>query len=339
MSTSDRENRHLTIVTRPRQIRVAYLIDPETSSMDLLDEIILTCSRVWGGRLSPIVPVIKGEISPQYWQILRNTDPDWIYSYISVPQALIDSLASEISPVRFTKHSDHLLKGDHPHYAPSIFHELIRVHGLLPLATEQRWFQKPALVTYSGKGSPDSLISRNFGLLPNNILSEQIAKEVDQFEFDDSVDFAGFLDLTSERTRNLIFPYAATCARAICDTGADMHWSTYSLFIGEKLSDWLAFWNHIFTIAPAARAEWKAMCLPVLALAESRMIESLTKFLRRFAYRSGQNSPYINWVSSAHSESELRSLVSPFMSRKIDANFKFSIEKEWSLADLPAQKK
>jgi hypothetical protein len=339
MSASDRENRHLTIVTRPRQVRVAYLIDPEASSLDLLDAIMSTCSRAWGGRLSPIVPVIKGEISPAYWEILRSADPDWIYSYTSVPQALIDGLASEIAPIQFTKHSDHLLQGERPYYSPSISHELVRVHGLLPLATEQRWFQPPALVTYGGKGTADPLIRRNFGLLPNNILSEQIAKEIQQLEFDDSVDFAGFLELVSVRTGSLIFPYAATCAKAICDTGTDTHWSTYSLFVGENLSDWLAFWNQIFTVAPGARANWKALCLPAQALTDLRTIEALTKFLRRFAFRNGQNSPYLNWISSALSESDLRSLASPFMSRKIDANFKFSVEEEWSLPALATRTK
>ena len=213
-----------------------------------------TCSHVWGGRLSPIVPVIKGEISPSYWKILQSVDPDWIYSYTRVPQALIDRLASEIAPVQLLKHSDHLLQGEHPHYAPSISDQLVRVHGLLPLATEQRWFQTPALVTYGGKRNADTLISRNFGLLRNNVLSEQIAKEIQQLQVDDSVDFAGFLELASGHTGGLIFPYAATCARAICNAGVDTHGATYSLFIGGNLSDWLAFWNHIFTVGSATRA-------------------------------------------------------------------------------------
>jgi hypothetical protein len=98
MSASDRKNRHLTVLTRPHHVRVAYLIDPEASSFDLLDAITSTCSHVWGGRLSPIIPVIKGEISPAYWQLLRNVDPDRIYSYTPVTQAVIDGLASEIGP-------------------------------------------------------------------------------------------------------------------------------------------------------------------------------------------------------------------------------------------------
>jgi hypothetical protein len=332
-------DRHVTVLTRPRPVRVAYLIDPETSSFDLLDAIMSTCSHVWGGRLSPIVPVIKGKISPAYWRILRRVDPDWIYSYTPVPQALVDGLATEIAPIQLAKHSDHLLQGQHPHYSPSISDQLVRVHGLLPLATEQRWFQTPALVTYGGKGTADPLISRNFGLLRNNVLSEQIAKEVQQFQFDDSVDFAGFLGLASGHTGGLLFPYAATCTRAICDTGIDTHGATYSLFVGQNLSDWLAFWNHIFKLAPGTRANWKALCLPVNALSDLRTIEALTTFLRRFAYRNGQNPPCLNWISSALSEGELRSLASPFMSRKIDAIFQFLPEEAWSLPDLAAQEK
>jgi hypothetical protein len=338
MNMSDRKNRDVTVLTRPRQVRVAYLIDPETSSLDLLDAIMSTCSHVWGGRLSPIVPVIKGEISPAYWKILRSVDPDWIYSYTPVPQPLIDGLASEIAPIKLVKHSDHLLQGEHPHYAPSISDELVRVHGLLPLATEQRWFQTPALVTYGGKGTADVLIRRNFGLLRNNVLSEQIAKEIQQLEFDDSVDFPGFLELVSGHRGGLLFPYAATCAKAICDACIDTHRSTYSVFVGEKISDWLAFWNHIFTVR-GMRDTWKALCLPVHVLSDSRTIEALTKFLRRFAHRNGQNPPYLNWISSALSESEIRSLASPLMSRKVDAIFQFSTEEEWSLPDLAVQEK
>jgi hypothetical protein len=189
------------------------------------------------------------------------------------------------------------------------------------------------------KGAADPLIRRNFGLLRNNVLSEQIAKEIQQLEFDDSFDFAGFLGLVSGYAGALIFPYAATCARAICDTGTDTHGATYSLFVGEKLSDWLAFWNHIFTVAPGTRAYWKAMCLPVHALSDVRTIEALTKFLRRFAYRGGQNPPYLNLISSVLSESELRSLASPFMSRKVDAIFRFSLRQEWSLPDLDTREK
>src|SRR5690349_14057831 len=114
MGSSDRESRYVSIVTRPRQVRVAYLIDPQASSLELLDAITSTCSRAWGGRLSPIIPIVGDEIPDDYWQVLRAADPDWIYSYVSIPQTIVDRLSSEIAPIQFTKHSDHLLQGERP---------------------------------------------------------------------------------------------------------------------------------------------------------------------------------------------------------------------------------
>jgi hypothetical protein len=128
MATFDHSNRDLSVVSRPRQVRVAYLIDPAFTPFELLDAIFSTCSRVWGGRLSPIIPVIEGEISSAYWQLLRTVDPDWIYSYTSVPEVLMNRLISEIAPLRLKRHSDNLLKGEKPHYRPSISDQLVRVH-------------------------------------------------------------------------------------------------------------------------------------------------------------------------------------------------------------------
>lgn len=311
MAASEHENRHLGVISRPRQVRVAYLIDPAATPLELLDAIFSACSHVWGGRLSPIVPVIDGEISASYWKLLQTVDPDWIYSYTSVPQALMDRLMSEIAPLHLTRHNEQFLKGERPHYEPSISHDLIRVHELLPLATEQSWFQTPALVTYTGNGNADSLIGRNFGILRNNILSEQISKDVQQLEFGDVHDFSGFLELVAEQRGGLVFPYGATCARAVCESGGDSNWSNYRLFIGEKLSDWIAFWNHIFTVSADARIGWRALCIPAVALSEQSMIDALTKFLRKYAHRSGQHPPTIDWVSSSLAESEIRFLASP----------------------------
>lgn len=339
MVTSDRENSHLAVVSRPRQVRVAYLIDPDTASFDLLDAIFSTCSYVWGGRLSPIIPVIGGVISPAYWRLLEKVDPDWVYSYTLVSQETMDRLIRDIAPLHLKKHSDHLLQGDKPYYRPSIADELIRVHELLPLATEQRWFRTPSLVTYAGKRPADRLIERNFGVLQNYVLSEPIARDIQQLQFDDSIDLPGFLELAADYRDGLVFPYGATCARAVCESGSDNHWAGYSLFIGDKVSDWITFWNHIFTIGATGRGDWRALCLPANALSDQRVIDSLIKFLRRFAYRNGQHPPYINWISSSASEDELRSLASPFISRKVDAIPRFSIVEEWSFPELAKREK
>src|SRR5215469_11816810 len=94
-----KSNQQLTVMVRPRQARVAYLIDPATTSLELLDTLFSVSTGFWGGRLFPIIPVINGVIPPGYWSLLRRIDPDWIYSYTVLPQEIVDQLLREISPL------------------------------------------------------------------------------------------------------------------------------------------------------------------------------------------------------------------------------------------------
>ena len=43
---------------------------------------------------------MDGQISPAYWKLLQIVDPDRIYSYTNLPQALLDKLMAEIGPLQ-----------------------------------------------------------------------------------------------------------------------------------------------------------------------------------------------------------------------------------------------
>ena len=337
--SDSRANQHLTIQVRPRQTRVAYLIDPSATPLDLLDTLFSASLGFWGGRLFPIIPVTNGMISDGYWSLLRRVDPDWIYSYTTVPQQTVDRLLKEINPLAIERHSDHLLQGDHPHYAPGLEHRLVRVHHLLPYATEMRWFRKPSLVTYKTKqGKTDPLIARNFGILRSDVLGEPIPEGLSQFCFDDTESFASLLEKFAESRDTLLYPWGASAARAVVDTGVDMHGTSYTIFVGDDLETWVAFWNHIFTLGSSSRDTWKALCIPPAMLTDSATFEALTKFLRRYAYRSGNHPPYIQWTSATQTEDELKALAAPFLTKKLDAFFRYSQRVPWSFPEMAPRK-
>ncbi len=338
--SDNRSNQHLTVLVRPRQTRVAYLIDPAATPLQLLDRLFSASTGFWGGRLFPIIPVIDGVISPGYWSLLRRIDPDWIYSYTVLPQGTVDQLLKEINPLAMERHAHHLLQGDHPHYFPSLDHRLVRVQHLLGYATEPRWFRKPSLVTYGTKGrEADPLIARNFGILRSDVLGTPIPEGISQFCFDETETFASLLQKLSEPRDGLIYPFAASATRAVADTGTDTHWTTYTIFVGEDLETWVAFWNHIFTLGAGSRDIWKMFCLPAAALEDGATIEALTKFLRRYAYRNGDHPPYIHWTSASLTEDELRTLAAPILSKKLDALFKYSQRMPWSFPDVPPRQR
>jgi hypothetical protein len=341
MSEEDYQRRHLTVVTRPRQIRVAYLIDPASASLDLLDDLFSACSKVWGGRLFPIVPVIDGTISQSHWRLLQTVDPDLIYSYTALPQALVDRLVSEINPISMDRHSPHLMQQEPPYYAPSCLHGLVRVNRVLSFATEMRWFKKPPLLTCEAKkgAPPNQLIARNFGLLRNDYLGEPIPESISQVKFDVADEFAALLELLAEHRDQPVSPYAAATARAVVNSGMDTHETTYTVIVGDDLDSWISFWNHIFTLGAGSRANWKIFCVPSVELSNTRTIEALGKFFKRFAYRNGNHPPYINWTSATLTEDELKTLATPFQGKNLDAYFRYSRREPWSFPELPLRER
>jgi len=328
MANSERSDPFLSVITRPRQVRIAFLIDPDATPDGLLNPVFEFCSRAWGGRLFPIIPVINGGISSPYWKLLEAVDPDCIYSYTAVPDELMDRLIADVAPLRVLKHVDRGVMGENYHLHPSLPDRPISVNELLPQITQQRWLHAPKLAVYSGKHEADALIKRNFGILRES-MSEPIPDDIERLTFDDSVDFAGFLELAAAHRGGLIYPFSATCLRAVCQAAVESNWSAYAIFIGDRLSDWVSSWNHIFSSRPHLRADWRALCIPAAVMSEARTVEALANFLRRYTYGNGQTPPDINWISSTQSEEELRDLAGPVISKRINAVHRFSIVDDW----------
>jgi hypothetical protein len=76
-------------------------------------------------------------------------------------------------------------------------------------------------------------------------------------------------------------------------------------------------------------------CLPTSALQDAAIIEALTKFIRRYAYRNGDHAPYIHWTSSNLTEDELKTLTAPLLDKKLDAYFRPSQRGAWSFPEMP----
>jgi hypothetical protein len=337
MAEENVERQFLNVALRPRQFRVAFLIDPSGTSLALLDAIFEFATGVWGGRLFPIIPIINGDISPAYWHLLLTYDPDSIYTYSTLPQALIDRIESEIDPLRIEKHPEYLMQRDHPHFSPHNLDSFVPVESLIPLEISPHWFRKPVLATYDGRGAghADPLIARNFGVLQKGLRSRTISEDVAQVSFTRETSFASFLELVTAAERNsVVFPHGLAAARCTLNVRREGHDTGYAIFVGESMEDWVAHWNHIFTVNPGGRTGWKALCLPAAQLSDPGFQPPLLAFLRRCTSRNGQHPPYITWISRELSEQELRDLSAPYRVRTLDAVFRFLRRPEWDFPML-----
>jgi hypothetical protein len=337
MAEENVERQFLNVALRPRQFRVAFLINPSGTSLALIDAIFGFATGVWGGRLFPIIPVINGDISPAYWNLLLTYDPDSIYTYTALPQALIDRIESEIDPLRIERHPEYLLQGDHPHFSPHHLDHFVPVESLIPLEIRPHWFRKPVLATYEDRGGSqaDPLIARNFGVLQKDLRSRPIPEGVAQVSFTRENTFTSFLELvTAAQPNTVVFPFHLAAARCTLNVGREGHETGYAIFVGESVEDWIAHWNHIFTVNPEGRTGWKALCLPVAQLSDPSFQPALLAFLRKCTHRNGQHPPYVTWSSRVLSEQELRDLSAPYRVKTLDAVFRFVQRAEWDFPML-----
>ena len=73
------------MVTRPysiyidkRPMRIVFLVNPESTSLEVVDQIIDYNRSLWGGRFNPIILTDGHTIDDKWWQFLREIDPDVI---------------------------------------------------------------------------------------------------------------------------------------------------------------------------------------------------------------------------------------------------------------------
>src|ERR1035441_6350787 len=83
---------------RARAIRIAFLVERGELAAPILDAIFAACYGMYGGRFALLVPVVEGKISDAYWEFLQATDPDIIYSYVEVDDALERHIHERVYP-------------------------------------------------------------------------------------------------------------------------------------------------------------------------------------------------------------------------------------------------
>lgn len=89
---------------RPRPVRVAYLVEENEHWPAMLDAIFAESFSRWGGRFTLIVPCEMGAIRPAYILWLKAYDPDLIYSFVDLDEAVIEWIHAQFGPAYLHGH-------------------------------------------------------------------------------------------------------------------------------------------------------------------------------------------------------------------------------------------
>ena len=110
----------MTAYTRPRPIRVAFLVDENAHWATMLDAIFADCYSRWGGRFNLIVPCENGAPRQSYLPWLEAYDPDIIYSYVDLSDVVIDGLHERLCPSFLIGHEFYSAERDRRTYTPKL---------------------------------------------------------------------------------------------------------------------------------------------------------------------------------------------------------------------------
>ena len=70
----------LVATAHVRPLRVAYLVDQHTATLDEVAQCIRNAISRWGGAYHGIFPMDGSAIPGEWWDLLRLLDPDVVYS-------------------------------------------------------------------------------------------------------------------------------------------------------------------------------------------------------------------------------------------------------------------
>ena len=90
----------LTVTTTTRPKRIAFFVHEENLTNDEINGIINFNCRHWGGRFNPIIPTSGAELKSDWWNLLIAVDPDIIYSFVNLADALVDRINRHVLPSR-----------------------------------------------------------------------------------------------------------------------------------------------------------------------------------------------------------------------------------------------
>lgn len=299
-----------SVLLRARPLRAAFIVDAANTPPKLVDDLFQSRYGTWGGRLNPIVPAHDGRLNDFYRRLLIAADPDVVISYAALNGDEVTAIDDQVCPWSLIQHHPRNLAGAEPDFHPSIgFHS--DATEALPFLFEMPWSigLRPVLVTL--RANPNWLYYRwftqNFGNLHPDI-AHRTVPQWEQITVTDDWDDVRILSELAAKPY-LALPAHASAVRSLFfepeTTGFNSH---YSVIVGDTPSDWLMFWNRIFTLKSYQWGRWHTLCVPAERFDNQQFVEALRNFLGQHASRSGNSPPDLFIRSSSVTGDDLQTI-------------------------------
>jgi len=296
-------------VVTPRPRKIAFFIDPLNCPIKLFDKIIEFNTNCWGGRYNPIIPVMDGEISEDYWKLLKFSDPDIIYTFIELDLPLIKKIHKEISPMYFKLHKENnISQNEEPIYRIDIDAQ-VKINSLYKVINESSTdpIFPPTLFSYYKQNENEefTLIKRNFGAIDEEMRPNRIPSDVKTLRLNGNYTFTQVLKEMSS-IRNIITPIQLSEIKSQSYEPKYFYGNNFfALIIGDNIWDFLYFWNRNIILPSFRRKMISQLCLPLWAIESDEQRIAVRDFISRTFWPNGNSGVTVLLVSHEVNKSTL----------------------------------
>ena len=265
---SDKSSKSIEVRSYSRPARIAFLVSNENIDINnwILDGIFYESYTRWGGARTLIIPFEKEEtLNPNYLEWLKFFDPDFVYSYVDLKEALIEEIETLVMPIEMLRHKIYGQDISWGSYIPNWRHSFESVLSISTLFSPLS-----NISSEYGKLTPNRLVTQFSEVDENRFLSDNFGTSHDttNYTFDGTGKFFKTFSLVrenhqdttvagDEQTSSLLDIFSEIAKRRIktflqlstihsngINHPTQRPWdSNFSIFIGSSMKDRINFWN------------------------------------------------------------------------------------------------
>ena len=280
-----------------RPFRVAFLVDP-TTDIGWIDKIVEYNRGKWGGRFNPIIFTDGNTIADNWWQFLRDYDPDIIKSTVVLSEELQKKIHISLSPmkVEMTDPRNQFISLDDDPVS------ILPTKKNIARIARDIFNQESTLVLFKvAETAPAAIrkfLERNFGLIEDGQMYYQLKKSLEDVKSEtiEIADYAmlneALIKLGADRTRWVFPAQICTIPNSFKEAQYNHHNERFSIIVGDGAEEIAYAWNRTLFIGGWMRTGITQLWLPKEIATNEIVKPGLSKLLNRFAASTGNNNSH-----------------------------------------------
>ena len=321
------QNQVVDVRVSSRPIKVVFIIPDQESQTAhwILDGVFFESYSRWGGAFSLLIPINEEKtISSEYYKWLVAYDPDYVYSFVDLPESLIEKLHRDVVPIGLIRH-EVIGKEDYwrtfiPRWPHGIEPTLSISTINSPKSKYRGWtteVQRNIVVTQYPSTSEDRFLPDNFGVAHStNIVTYGVEGCFETLCYcDESIpqnhtvgterihDTTKILDKISRRETKTFLQLSSIYASGVFHPSIYSWKCAFHIYVGGSVLDRINFWNSRLVSDGAQNFEFNSLSISQDQASSEDFLKTLGGFLNSHNYKSnngGSNNVHIR----SHSQSQ-----------------------------------